>query len=340
MNTKLDPPVGDTRTQGRFNALSAELRLIAFMVAYTAAAVIVAVAFDMKWPFIETISTFWATRVLILFCLILAILLAIGFYRNKRLTLVPAQIVNAAMFLSLPNFLIGFAVLKNTLHLFPGVNFDAETAALDRWLHFGVDPWRAYLPVLDHLTFLHGSAFYHPVWTAHLLLAPALIIMLDRNRLRRLGYIITYVLSWVLLGNILAATFYSVGPIFVSPVLGDDARFAEMMYLSAREDFNLSYFRPAIDFLIERRLSGEITTGAAISAMPSMHLAMAAVIGIYIIRLRWWLTPISVFYVGVIQAFSVLSGMHYAIDGYVSIIAVGLIWWTVHRKLKRAADVA
>jgi hypothetical protein len=340
MNNRPDPLSDMPATPGVFRTYPVEICLILFIIAYTLFAAGIALAFDMKWPFVAAVSSYWATRAFALFFLTLVTLLAISSIRRRKLWVSQDLVIRAAMFLIIPNYLIGFSLVKNTLHLFPGVNFDTQIAALDQWLHFGMDAWQAYLPVLDSFTFLHGSAFYHPIWTAHLLLGPALIILLDRNRVRRLCYVVTYIACWVLLGNIMAASFYSVGPIFVAPILGDETRFAAMAYLFQGQDFTLSFFAPAIEFLSIRHMTGEITAGAAISAMPSMHVAMAALIAIYIIRIRWWLAPIGLFYLMMIQAFSVLSGMHYAVDGYVSIIAVAFIWWFMHRLLNRGQHAA
>lgn len=93
---------------------------------------------------------------------------------------------------------------------------------------------------------------------------------------------------------------------------------------------------PLIASLLQRLLwrsaaAGQWSAIGGISAMPSVHLALATVTALYWSRRgrRWRVA--GVLFVGAVQVGSVALGWHYAVDGYAGIaIGVGL-WWGAGR---------
>ena len=74
------------------------------------------------------------------------------------------------------------------------------------------------------------------------------------------------------------------------------------------------------------QLAKEWLPFGGISAMPSIHVAMAVVFALLGMRVNCWLGIVLIAYAVIIQIGSVILGWHYAIDGYVSIILTILLW--------------
>jgi hypothetical protein len=72
-----------------------------------------------------------------------------------------------------------------------------------------------------------------------------------------------------------------------------------------------------------------------ISAMPSLHVAIAALNAIVLYKFSKAAGVFGLLYLAVILVGSVHLGWHYAIDGYLSILAVAVIWWATGWALAR-----
>ena len=88
----------------------------------------------------------------------------------------------------------------------------------------------------------------------------------------------------------------------------------------------------------ENRVSKHIATlhdplvVSGISAMPSMHVAICVLFGLWVTRFRKLaLTVLAWSYAVAIYIGSIHLGWHYATDGVVSAICVLAIWWTTGR---------
>jgi len=123
------------------------------------------------------------------------------------------------------------------------------------------------------------------------------------------------------------------GPIFYDLITGKPEFNALMAHLgSAMHDYGEL-----------RRMAwsahlGQIPThGFAISAFPSLHVAMATLLALqaYHAGRRWFYAALAL--VAVILLGSVQLGWHYAVDGYFSIAATLLVWRAVGWALRRTA---
>ena len=77
---------------------------------------------------------------------------------------------------------------------------------------------------------------------------------------------------------------------------------------------------------------------AAISAMPSMHVATSVLMAFYAFRhskALGWLMSIFAF---LIMVGSVHLGWHYAVDGYLGALIAWACWWAGLRLAARGAD--
>jgi hypothetical protein len=85
---------------------------------------------------------------------------------------------------------------------------------------------------------------------------------------------------------------------------------------------------------VQRTLWENFATGqnmpfVGISAMPSVHVAVAVLFALLGWRISSWLGWIFSLYAGVILIGSVHLGWHYAVDGYLSIAGALAIWAVV-----------
>jgi len=192
--------------------------------------------------------------------------------------------------------------------------------ALERWdtlLHGGVPSWVWLEPLnlpwltrlLDHFYFYSLAGFLVAlgwiVWSRHTI----------RNRV-----LVAYVVLWVLLGNVAATLFSSAGPAFMAGSFE-----AQREYLRGIPGLISVGAQRAMWF---DHVSGGVNPYAAISAMPSLHVATPTLLLLAGIRRYPWMRWPGVLYIAVTVVAAVHLGWHYAIDGYVAILAVW-VYWTI-----------
>jgi hypothetical protein len=233
----------------------------------------------------------------------------------------PARAASVLMFLGLAAFHGIFTSLKNLINLVVDFQFDRQLADLDALLHFG-DPW-TILPHWEPFTRLL-QVQYSLVWVT-LLAAMSFYVVLYCTRTLRTQYIWTFLICWIILGNVVAIQTMSAGPVYYAQVLGS-GRFEPLMdYLSFSQHTAYS----SVD--LQNRLwvsydSGVVDIGSGISAFPSLHLAMTSLWALVAYEVNKWFGRLMVLFAVLILIGSVHLGWHYAIDGYVSILATVAIW--------------
>jgi hypothetical protein len=233
--------------------------------------------------------------------------------------------------------LIFFAFLKHTaLASYPDI-LDKEFASIDKFIHFGIDPW-----VIVHSSITHPAAVFaigmcYNIWINIMYAFSTFQSLRTFHKFKRMQFLMTFILSWILLGNLLAYFTSSIGPCLF-----------ERAFEGTIESFNMLAFK--LQNIDDRYIRGAINVqetlwngfvektekvGHAISAMPSMHVAIAFLIYLSAREIGTKNRIISFIYFCCIMIGSVMLGWHYAIDGYVSIICVWIIWQTVGWALKK-----
>ncbi|MBA4011263.1 MAG: hypothetical protein C0481_05295 [Phenylobacterium sp.] len=252
------------------------------------------------------------------------------FVSRVRARLTPDIVRPILMILALTAFLGSFTTAKTSLAHFGGFTWDQKLAELDAWLHGGVDPWRLLHPLLAHQPLTRVLQFcYLPVWLTLAFCAPLWVATAPRLASIRTRFLAAYLLTWILLGNVLAATFLSAGPVYFGQVTGDVDRFKPLMdYLAfSAGTSNSSYDLQQWLWLLHS--TGQAHTGSGISAFPSLHVAMATLIAILGSLVGRKAFALAVGYLVLILAASVHLGWHYAIDGYASIILTTTLWFAL-----------
>lgn len=226
--------------------------------------------------------------------------------------------------------------------LIPTINpFYLDLAAhdLDKWLHFGSHPWEWLAPItnIPDITYILHRNYY--VWFPAIYITFYWQVCTVRNPKLRLQFILSFVGVWVIIGTGLATALSSVGPIYFDRIAGGNSTSyaGAMAYLEA-----LNAKEPLLTIEVREQLWNsylgivENRYVRGISAMPSVHVAMAFLLLLLGWSKHWAIgTAYTVF--GVMIAIASVSLLwHYAIDGYISILAVGLIWWGAGKLAERS----
>ncbi|MEO6394867.1 MAG: phosphatase PAP2 family protein [Devosia sp.] len=237
-------------------------------------------------------------------------------------------IAGALMMAAFVPFRTSFNAVKNAIPEAHGFTADKFLADLDQALHFGVAPWEwlygvARQPWVLRLIEVNYEVIWFVIcfgvqyWVA---VSP----LFDRIRLR---YMLCFVLSWVLIGNVAATLVSSAGPIYYGLVTGDFHRFAEVMIFTASSAGQFAAttdFQAYLWYLHANDLPG---LGSGISAFPSMHVSIIVMNVLFVCEAsRKWILP-SLLYIGFVLVSSVYLGWHYAVDGYVAAAMTAAIFF-------------
>ncbi len=250
-----------------------------------------------------------------------------GPFTSARLRFATAVIFGAPLFFN------AFAAWKSAIPAVHPFAHDVLFAHLDALIHGG-PPHRllAWLPLVPI------DIIYFFVWGQMLLLALVVMAWLGEARV-----LLAFLLTWILLGTLVALIGSSAGPAYYQALTGHDTYARLIAHLATARSGE-----PLIAFDVQRNLwnvysSHAIVAAGGISAFPSMHVAVPSLLAF----LSWKRSrPLSVLlgaFTVVILVSSVALGWHYAVDGYASILASGLIWLLVAKLpirtgLDRAGD--
>lgn len=223
-----------------------------------------------------------------------------------------------------------------------GFPHDVAQADLDRWLHLGVDPWRYLYAVTDSAWMLRLVEWnYSQGWFLLCFGMLFWIAVSPRASGVRSRYVVTYLATWIVVGNLLALVFLSAGPAYYGLVTGDTGRFADQMALLHRSEgvmHSAVQFQAYLWYLHEHGVTG---IGSGISAFPSMHVAFVTLNALFLAELFGKRVGMAAgAYVVVILVSSVYLAWHYAIDGYAAIAVTLLIYLAVRRLFRIGATRA
>jgi hypothetical protein len=239
------------------------------------------------------------------------------------------------VFICIPLFSSAFASYKQTIPLINNFKWDRMLMRWDYVLHFGHNPWRLLEPILSHPILLRIVDLIYILWFAVFFLFCFWMAWTPKRQLR-LCFFISTILVWGLLGSVFGTIFSSAGPCYYSQVVSETANpFASLMYRLSEMHQQSSLWALSNQYgLWEAKTCGTWLPFGGISAMPSIHLAMATLFALVAFDVHKKFGMFFIAYVALIQIGSVVLGWHYALDGYVAIILSSLIWFLVRRILK------
>ncbi len=229
----------------------------------------------------------------------------------------------------LPLFMNAFGSWKAAIPQLQAFSWDIPLMRVDRLLHGGADPWRLLEPLLKRPWIVsawdYGYTLFIPVQTAVVLWQ-----VWSRDRLLRHRFLITYVLTWMLLGTVTAIALSSAGPCFYGEIVPGPNPFVPLFeLLGAVHAIHPVGALEAQQVLWVSHTQGLAIPFAGISAMPSMHVALPMLFVLVAWNERVYLRLVFLAYLGFNLVGSVLLGWHYAVDGYAAMLGVVIIWATV-----------
>ncbi|MBI1214209.1 MAG: hypothetical protein GC185_00150 [Alphaproteobacteria bacterium] len=230
-----------------------------------------------------------------------------------------------------------FFFQKSLLPTLNRYSWDPEFAAWDKAVHFGHYPHRLIMGTVErlHLQGVFDKAYL--TWFIVMICLMGYNLFWDRDLKRRLQYLWTFFLSWVVCGSLLAVAFSSVGPMFYHhfyPLLPDPyADLTAYINRDGEKAFPMVFYTRGL--LLDWAGNGKIVNPNAISAMPSMHVGIAWLTVLYTRRIGWKSCTLATLFWLTIMLAAVYFGFHYAIDGYVSIVVITFMWWLVGKGLDR-----
>ncbi len=234
-----------------------------------------------------------------------------------------------------------FGIFKQLLLPAQGFPWDVSLAAFDKLLFFGNDPWRVTHAVFGNVTATWFLDKMYSVWMIIMYGFPAIVVAVFSDQTKRVRLIGCWLASWVLIGSLGAWIFASAGPCYYVELVGPHASFAELntQLTSLANQAHAAGFKiNAIDFqpmLLGAYNSGHYAPAGGISAMPSMHLAMATLFAIAGFETRRWLGIIMTVYWLIIWVGSIHLGWHYAADGIVAAVMMIALWVAFKRIFDR-----
>ena len=222
-----------------------------------------------------------------------------------------------------PTFNLSYTIAKSATPHLVGFHRDWILASADRLL-LGTDAWRLTHAVIGPTGSRALSFVYTYVWGV-LFVGFGAALNLFGSVETAIRYHSARMLTWLVGGVVVAAWLSAAGPTFADladPRLGlefSPLHVALTQILPATDPLLLSQ-----DYLRETLTYGEVVRAGGISAMPSMHVATAALFACvcWRSRLRW---PAVIFWL-TIWVSSVHFGFHYAVDGALGSLVAGLAW--------------
>ncbi len=233
----------------------------------------------------------------------------------------------------MPSFHSVFSSIKRLIPHISPFSWDRDFSDLDRLIHGGTYPWEYLQPFLgSSFATRLVSEFYTAPWLVMVILMQFWLTFTASPERQRL--LLTYVLTWIVLGNGAAIAFSSAGPVYYEHfVAGANPYGVLMAFLtSIGEQAPLSALTTQ-DYLWSLYMTGNLAPGAGISAMPSLHLSMGTLLVLAVRRLDRRVLALALVYLAFLEIGSVHLGWHYAIDGYAGIAGTLALWWALGRIL-------
>jgi len=232
---------------------------------------------------------------------------------------------------------IFFSVFTSMKSLIPAINpfaWDATLAAWDRSLHGGIDPWLLMQPVFGFPVMTSAINFFYQCW---LFVLYGFLVWQGfslRDQRLRMQFFLTLVLTWVLLGNVVATVLSSAGPVYYGRITGLEDLYVPLMeYLRAANETYPVWALELHDRLWDAYALDDNQLGKGISAMPSIHVASSVLFALVAWRAHRVAGIVFTVYAVIVMIGSVHLAWHYALDGYLAALLTWMLWHVTGRLL-------
>ena len=231
--------------------------------------------------------------------------------------------------------LMVFAQIKTLIPILQPFSWDIYFAELDRLLHFGTDPYGFLHAIFGwhySLSFFTGT---YNVWLLVIYFALFGSCFMRPSSVPRMQFLIAFLLTWAVGGNLLATLFSSAGPPYFAS-LGLGNTFDPLM-----EMLNAHAATGALSVVDTQRLLWDFYSAPnslnAISAFPSMHVASSVLVAVFAFQISRGLGYALTVFATAMMIGSVLLGWHYAVDGYAGALLAVFCWkaagWLVRSRI-------
>jgi hypothetical protein len=340
------PPInyGRTALSAVRKTLRAHAMLAAVVCSYFLAAAAVANLHGLPYGFAPNLAGYAiALFIPLVFAFCWHAISVMIFVRPDRLTLyllsslkpylAPQRLLFAApVLLLIPVFASTFTFFKSAIPALNPYTWDAFFTRWDYLLHGGNYPWTLLQPILGYPIVTGGINFLYNLWFFIMYALLTVQAFDTRNPALRMRFLLSFVLSWIVLGTLGAIVFSSLGPCYDTAIAGNTGPYAPLMnYLKETNELVPVWALNVQQMLWENYQNNRVGMGSGISAMPSMHVATAVLMALF----GWQYSRAAgialTFYAMVIFIGSIHLAWHYALDGYAGALGAWLIWWLVGR---------
>lgn len=232
------------------------------------------------------------------------------------------------IFVVFPLFISSFTSIKGAIGSMNSYDWDPLFGSLDAALHGG-PAWELIDPIVGFPLASSALNFVYNVWFFIMYCVLALVATWTARNHVRNQFLVAFLLCWIVLGTACAIPLASVGPCFYGSLYPEAPNpYAELMaYLHEAEAFYPIWSLDVQERLWDNFSQSQPGLAKGLSAMPSLHVAIAALLSIFgwTISRAWGV--LGTIYLFLIMLGSVHLGWHYAIDGYFSIAVVPILWW-------------
>lgn len=225
-------------------------------------------------------------------------------------------------------------VMKMLLAVYSPFVWDSVFARADEILFLGHQPWQ-----LTHALFgaMWPTLVIDRIYTFWIYLLPIAIsaVALLAPRYDRARFFLSYALIIFLVGIDAAYAFSSAGPCF-APMISEPlaTTFAPLMdRLHALSKTEVLWAVEWQGMLWNGHKYGWFDVGMGISAMPSVHVAVAVLYALTLTQFGRYFSWAAWTFAAIILIGSVHLGWHYAVDGLAAGIATLVIWLVVSKYL-------
>jgi PAP2 superfamily len=247
----------------------------------------------------------------------------------------------------MPVMMAAMGMLKMLIPVFSSFAHDDLFARMDKALFFGRHPWE-----LTHAVFGSAEAtlVIDRLYTFWVFLLSIMIVLfaLAAPRLERARFFLSFTAAWIVLGVIGAYLGSSAGPCFQAQLgLQDASAYTGLMDRLHAMDAQLVadgkiglggvQWQSVLWDAYARR---DIAFGMGISAMPSMHNAIAMLYFLAALRFGRITACVAGLFAIVTFIGSVHLGWHYAVDAIIGNVAVIPIWMLVSHYLDKRGYAA
>lgn len=321
--------------------------------AYFIAGAIVATFYGLPYSFGPSFKSYsFIIGLLLLAALCIHAIRVMIFVRPDRLTRylicslkpfleMPRLLAAGTVLLLIPVFGSTFTFFKNAIPALNPYSWDAVFTEWDAMMHGSIHPWVLLQPVLGYPVVTSGINFLYALWLFIMYGLLAMQAFDNSNPALRMRFLLSFVLSWIILGTFGAIVFSSMGPCFDAGIASNTGPYAPLMgYLKETSESFPVWALNLQQFLWESYQHNKAGMGSGISAMPSMHVAMAVLMALF----GWeYSRPAGIAltaYALVIFIGSIHLAWHYALDGYAGAIGAWIIWklvgfWQASRRLEQ-----